>query len=252
MAFVDVVNSQMIFLASLVKSQLESQSITLEDTTNHFIQLVTDGKLYEHFATEFDLSRNEAKDGVFQMIFSSNKFQSKIKKSFKAQFPQVFAVMVQIKEKDHKVLSHLMQQKEAEVVFRALDSIEYSKEVLTVHDSLYAGKSDLKAIADALIKSFQIEGINATINVNDQTKIKVFESLVNEIEDLPVIEPIKNEMFQLPLNPNDSAGKIFIDLLKTNGVYHILKTDSVSFPLKDKGYISSLATAKFKLIRNIP
>ncbi|MDR7130676.1 putative acyltransferase (DUF342 family) [Algoriphagus sp. 4150] len=259
LAFVDVVCSQMIFLASLVKSQLETQSITLENTTNHFIQLVTDGKLYEHLATEFDLNRDEAKDGIFQMVFSSNKFQSKIKKSFKAQFPQVLTVMAQIKEKDHKVLSHLMQQKEAEVIFRALDSIEYSKEVLSVHDSLYAGKSDLKTISDALIKSFQVEGINATININDQSKVKVFDSVANEIKDLHVdddfgvfdIQEVKPEveMFQLPLNPNDSAGKIFINLLKNNGIHFSMKSDSVSFPLKDKGFVIATASECYRNLR---
>lgn len=175
LAFVDVVNSQMIFLGALVQDVLSFKNIEPVEQTLRFLELTVSGKIYEFFAERLGVSRNEAKDNLLKMLFSSNRNGSKIKSIFYSEFEQVGGIIKEIKYKDHKVLAHKLQQKEAEIIFRALYTIEFNKEVITCHDSLYAGKSDLNIIVEALVNSFKLVGINATLNVNDEALITVFE-----------------------------------------------------------------------------
>jgi hypothetical protein len=185
LVFVDIVNSQMVFLASVIKKTLEFKNKTIENSTSKFIDLATTGKLYEYLMKECEVAdRAELKDQVFKIIFGPKSFSKLISKKFNQLFPQVIEEIKFLKKDDHHILAHQMQQMEARVVFRALDSIDYEKDILTVHDSLYAPESEEKTILEALINSFKEEGLEAVINVNDKYTIKVseFDSYSNQID----------------------------------------------------------------------
>jgi hypothetical protein len=196
LAFVDIVNSQMIFLSIVVKDYLKNRNISIDPSTDKFEDLATSGKLYEFILNHTDITdRKELKEKMFELIFSKGNYDTYLTEVFSSKFPQVLRVINQIKSDDYKVLSHLMQNKEAQVVYNALNSIQYQKEVLTVHDSLYAGRSEIKTITEALVKSFAKEGINATLNVNDEYTVTVDEyDLIGEIENQEIDKIIKDIM----------------------------------------------------------
>ncbi|MBC6365808.1 hypothetical protein [Algoriphagus sp. AK58] len=184
LGFVDIVNSQMVFLAGVISDYLFNNGFEFSESTNDFIRLSTSGKLYNRLMELSGIEdRSEVKELTFQIIFSEKSY-SDIKWVFEKEFNQVYQVIKQLKKDDHNVLSHLMQQKEAKIVFRALDSIPYQKEILTIHDSLYAPESELNTIKEALINSFKFERINATINVNDEYNLTVFDYSPNQIENI--------------------------------------------------------------------
>lgn len=184
LGFVDIVNSQMIFLSGVISDYLKNKGANQTESTSEFISLSVNGKLYEKLMDLAAIdSRAELKELIFEIIFSKKSYSS-LKPIFLKEYSQVYQVIKDLKKDDHKVLAHLMQQKEAKVVFRALDSIPYQNEVLTIHDSLYSPISQINTIKEALIESFKNEGLNATINVNDQELITVNSYTTNEIEKI--------------------------------------------------------------------
>ncbi|SIS88435.1 hypothetical protein [Belliella pelovolcani] len=203
LAFVDIVNSQMIFLAEVIKKYIINNNIQIDKYTSRFFKLIEDGKLYDAFAHWLQCDRKVAKNKVFIIIFDNNK-NNKINQLFESKFPVVYSVIKKLKENDYKALAHSMQQEEADVIFSALDSIEYTTDVLTIHDSLYTNQSNLPIIKEALIKAFNQRGITATINVNDEYTINTNQS--NPIEAIlspsePSIikvdaEPVKEEIIE--------------------------------------------------------
>lgn len=205
LSFVDIVNSSMIFLSGVIKSHMGKHDITPTESTNKFFDLVVGGKVYEFVAAELGIPREESKDGILKMIFSSNNSDGKIKRTFYNNFQQIGYIMNNIKLHDYRILAHQLQQKEAEIIFRALDSIDYHKEILTLHDSLYSTHSDLELIVTALVESFKIEGINATINVNDSYNVKVsdYQSLVSHKNSVIGLSTIRIEDMLLDDDDDD-------------------------------------------------
>jgi hypothetical protein len=205
LVFVDIVNSQMVFLAAVVKKTLLNQNKILDSSTQKFLNLTGTGKLYEFLMSESSITdRAELKNQVFQMIFGQKSYSKILSKKFNQLFPQVIEVIKYLKKDDHKVLAHQMQQMEAKVVFRALNSIDYQKDVLTVHDSLYAAKSEKNTILEALVESFKKEGLDAVININDESRVQVAEhdSYLNQIEAI---------MQDLPKSKNETENGIIVE-----------------------------------------
>ncbi len=196
LGFVDIVNSQMIFLSGVISDYLRNKGVNPTDSTAEFISLSVNGKLYEKLMKLAGIdSRMEIKELIFEIIFSKKSY-SKLKRIFEKAYSQVYQVIKELKTDDYKVLAHLMQQKEAKVIFRALDSIEFNKEVLTIHDSLYCPISEINTIKEALVDSFKTEGLNATININEQELITVNSYTTNEIEKIIDTE---NSRFEIKL-----------------------------------------------------
>ncbi|MCH7410193.1 hypothetical protein MM239_12365 [Belliella sp. DSM 111904] len=196
LTFVDIVNSQMIFLGSVIKETLEKQGKNIDSSTSVFIKNASTGKLYELLMHECEVvNRSELKDQIFKIIFGKNSFSKIISKKFNKLFPQVIEVIKYLKQEDYRILSHQMQQMEAKVVFRALDSIDFEKDILTVHDSLYAPKSEKNTILEALVNSFKCEGLEAVINVNDEYSTRVFEydDFANKIDKILSGTPRMND-----------------------------------------------------------
>jgi len=196
LGFVDIVNSQMIFLSGVISDHLRNKCVNPIDSTAEFISLSVNGQLYEKLMKLAGIdSRYDLKESIFEIIFSKKSY-SKLKPIFEKEYLQVYQVIKDLKKDDYKVLAHLMQQMEAKVIFRALDSIEFNKDVLTIHDSLYCPISEISTIKQALIDSFRTEGLNATINVNDQELITVNSYKTNEIEKIINFE---NSRFEIKI-----------------------------------------------------
>ncbi|MCH7396548.1 hypothetical protein MM236_01050 [Belliella sp. DSM 107340] len=211
LVFVDIVNSQMIFISEVIKKYIVNYNIQPTKRTNEFFRLVGNGKLYETFMKwKKSDDRTKIKKSVFKCFFSKSS-KSLISKKFEKNFNQVFLIVKELKKDDYKALAHSMQQEEANLIFTALNKIDYQIDVLSIHDSLYSNESNLDLIKDALISTFNDFGITATININNQYAINTAE--INPIQQA-LIKPIQetlpeviqvDEIEEISLKTADSA-----------------------------------------------
>ncbi len=170
LVFVDIVNSQLVFLSSVIMSHLKDNKIEIDNASKHFSNLCSHGKIYEFASTELNLTRDKAKK-QFMLLLFGEKMDLKIRDLFKIKFPQILAVIDFLKIGDFKRLSHLMQIQESDLIFNAVKHLNNKIDILTIHDSLYSNESNMNKIKNALIKAFDNFGLVATINVNDEYKI---------------------------------------------------------------------------------
>lgn len=182
LVFVDIVNSQMVFLSGVIKDYLNSFNIKIDKSTQDFFEKCSTGEIYELVMDLVDLDRDKSKEKMFMLVFGDKWDGIELRKKLVNRYPQVIQVIDIIKRNDKNHLAHLMQQKESSVVFDALSSIDYFKDVLTIHDSLYSNESNLNLITESLINSFNKFGIVATINVNDQYNISTECTINDKIE----------------------------------------------------------------------
>src|SRR4029077_17452947 len=104
----------------------------------------TEGKFYERIQEKSDnLSREEVKRKVFQVIFGESKLMhnSSLGQAFKEAFPTAFDLMLGVKkEKGHRWVGHELQRRESglviDTVCERLRCDCSHVPVLTVHDSL--------------------------------------------------------------------------------------------------------------------
>lgn len=186
--FVDISNSQIIFLASHLKKVFSKKKVTIEDSSNRFFMLVEDGKIYEELMGILNnLTRDKVKEQMFLYIFGENHFENRVSRLIKELFPQVDNQIREIKENDYRSLSHILQKEESKVIFYALNLIDEQKSILTIHDSLYCAESDKYLIIDAIMRSFKHFEITGTVNIND-----LFSSKSNTYDDFRTVMKVVN------------------------------------------------------------
>lgn len=208
LVFVDIVNSQPVFLSMVLKKYCEENNIKIEDSSLEFFNLCFCGSLYEKLMILTGEGREKVKNMVMILLFGKSEFKNNIHDIFTANFPQVINIIEKLKRGDYRKLSHLLQQKESDLIFNCVNNIPSSIDVLTVHDSIYTNKSNLGIIKNELIFTFKRFGINATINVNNEYKLNTMNNEEKE-------EFENNELNLLPIEidntPESELDKKIID-----------------------------------------
>ena len=143
-AEIDINNSQPLFFAVLLKKSLPE----INGDTQKYFELVKEGLLYEDIMRNSKLTRNEAKEMIYKVLFGDNKKgNKKINKIFKNLYPSVYEYILEFKEqkKNYKELSHQLQKMESEFIFNGIikEIFETYPEIVlfTVHDSIIFPKS---------------------------------------------------------------------------------------------------------------
>lgn len=141
----DVVNSQPLFLCKFMIDNMPKKDIIKPDVTK-YIELVTNGLIYEEIMHKCGLSeRKYAKDMIYKVLFgvnTENGDKNKFNKHFYKLFPTVYNYIMshKIKAKDHRVISHKLQQLESDFIFNLVIAEVYEKipdiKLFTVHDSI--------------------------------------------------------------------------------------------------------------------
>lgn len=246
LAFVDIVNSQMVFLSSVINKTLQNHYAHIEESTRLFFELASNGMLYDHLMQVFCINnRKFLKEEIFTIIFGRNSF-SKNLPGFGDLFPQIMDVIKFLKKDDYRVLAHQMQKMEAKVVFQAVDLLDYDKEILTVHDSIYGVESDIDLILDALAFSFNKNDITAVINVNDdyQVNVKDYCTYHNQIDRiLKDTEPL-----EILYDFGDGPVNIVEDEIRT---LRLIPLDQINNLLSINGFKEKLETWDEKIIKNL-
>jgi len=149
-----------------------------------FKNWVVSGTFYDKFIQKFDgnLSRDEAKQIMFEVLFSQNKtyknhkliipYKSE-KKIFADVFPVIFEIVEALKEKQHNKLAIYLQKLESNLFIDKIAKELVEKEIIpfTVHDSIII-PVELKNKALNIIKtSFKKElGIIPSFHIENLKK----------------------------------------------------------------------------------
>ncbi|MDX2361993.1 MAG: hypothetical protein QNK23_14380 [Crocinitomicaceae bacterium] len=137
-----------------------------------FKSLATSGGLYEEVAELLGLeSRKEAKSLMFELFFSSHRYQPRHKKKLREHFPSVVSFIDEYK-KEHgdNMFSIELQKQEAEIF---IDNIyarikEECMFCLTKHDSVIVHRKD-RARAQQIIEEYFAEiGFHGTLKLEQQ------------------------------------------------------------------------------------
>ncbi len=236
LVFVDIVNSQPVFLCSVIKHYLEDNKIEIEVSTNEFFDLCSSGSLYEEMIVLTGKGRDKVKNMIMVLLFGKNSFSNPVKEIFEKKFPQIMETIIDLKKSDYSRLSHLMQQKESDLLFNCVSSIPSNLDVLTIHDSIYTNESNLDCIKDFLLTTFRKFGLDATINVNDSQKVCTNPKQDNLFPTQLEVTP-KNELDKRIINQyNLDVNKFINDFNSTSDLgmkYCIIKKYDSHFKKQD-------------------
>lgn len=136
-----------------------------------------DSDLYSFMQTkckEYN-SRDEAKLGMFEVLFTKNGYSSPAKKTFKRLFPTIDHLFRNIKKKDYKALSCLLQRIESNLVLKQVTrtiSEKYpSAPIYTIHDSIVTIEEYKDLIHDIIYKE-----LNVLIGLPPMLKVEKWSS----------------------------------------------------------------------------
>jgi hypothetical protein len=143
---VDITNSQPIFLALLLRDHGFDKQCPVE--YERFYKLVKNGLVYEEIMDYANVSRQQAKDAFYAVVFGENKgdgkkMSLKWNKVFMALFPNVWQWVSDFKDThaDYRILARMLQKRESCVIYndicaKVMTAIPTIK-LFTVHDSLF-------------------------------------------------------------------------------------------------------------------
>lgn len=163
---IDLKNSQPFFLGFLIFQEFSG---LLNAECIRFLKLVKEGLIYDDFIECYpEYSRDEVKILFYKVLFGNNNYDNKENKKFREIYPTVYEYIQELKSlnKTYKELSHLLQRKESDFIFKIVEQIKntypYIK-LFTVHDSIIFPKkydSEIRLIFNHNLKI-----------LNDQFKI---------------------------------------------------------------------------------
>lgn len=183
---------------------LFSNHLTHKLTTDDFIRFKTlssSGNLYSSIQQELDLkSVKEAKNAMFEILFSARNNKTLFKSKLKEVFPNVVEWIDNYK-KEHgdNQFSIMLQQIESDLfidkILKRLKKLKYF--CLTKHDSLIIRRSDYEAIISIVKEEFEKIGLEYTLKitnlfgVNEEHKISWNQS--SNIEPAELQYPLEFE-----------------------------------------------------------
>jgi hypothetical protein len=136
---IDIGNSQPLFLALLIKNELDPS----DPEISNYIWLAKQGLFYEHFISKFpNLNRKDVKLLTYKVLFGHNGINSIENKMFESLFPKIYAYIIEYKKlnENYKSMSHILQKMESDFIFGKVCTEIYQKipdiNLITIHDSI--------------------------------------------------------------------------------------------------------------------
>lgn len=163
----DLINAQ----PTLLCKQLKEQGMDSLDFLK-FEQITRKGKLYDFFAEQINITRNEAKLIMFEVFFTSPSYSSPYKKKFKELFPTVSNWIYNYKKNLGKnSLSIKLQSIESNIfidqIYKPL--LEKGIPVFTKHDSVICFFNDKEIVQEHISIVLKKNGIFGEIKSNKDT-----------------------------------------------------------------------------------
>jgi hypothetical protein len=139
-----------------------------------FVELVSGGNIYEYIAkntgNEIE-NRKEFKQKLFREIFfcKNKPWETPCSRIFSNLFPNVYAVIKELKYKDYKALAKLLQRVESSfvingVIRRCMD--EFPKmPVYTIHDSIMTTNDWVDQLQLIILTEFKRVGLTPKLKI---------------------------------------------------------------------------------------
>lgn len=163
---IDLSNSQFVILANHLKDKLFSDDYYL------FKKLSIQGNLYSYIKEKLSLKTiEEAKNAMFEILFSSHNNRTSNKAKLKRLFPTVVKWIDDYKSKfEYQNFSILLQKIESDLfIDKILKRVKKQKFFcLTKHDSLIIRKEDYETILAITENEFESIGMEYTLKITNQ------------------------------------------------------------------------------------
>lgn len=232
----DISNSQVLLSVAAVKKQYSITSgigmIGLYEDVKHYQQLAESGMFYEYLIEKsgYKGDRNKFKKDFFSQVFFSKvvKYSMPIKDAFVEEFPNVYALINQLKEKDYRQFAISMQRMEASIMIDtvAKKMIKSGKSILTLHDAIVCDNMDDIQLAEQLISDVMVK-----YNIIPQFKRETCEKYV----EAPVsaeVAPVNNEEYNEELDT--------VTIVASGTTYYFGNNTIISSNLSDSADVKEL------------
>jgi len=136
-----------------------------------FLRLCEEGGLYEHLAILTDEPvRQWVKEEFFEVLFSQNRYQSRLKSAFAEEFPHVAEVIRVHKRRKHEQLAQLLQNIESNfminnVVRRIMEQTPDAP-IYTIHDSVMTTPEHVDRVHRIMEAEFAYLGLTPSIKAD--------------------------------------------------------------------------------------
>lgn len=148
----DISNCQPFILATLLKPN--------HNDVQNYINLATNGNLYNYLATKYQLDKEDLKIKMLILLNGKNYYNFLVKEIFINEFPNVYATINEIKKDNYKELSKILFQGEVNLMINNVCSrlLDEKIDFIPIHDSLMVTEDKLERtkhiIADSSMSLF--------------------------------------------------------------------------------------------------
>jgi hypothetical protein len=162
---IDISNSQPLFQAVVA----EQRGVACPE----YRQVCEDGQLYEFLGDRTGLTRKRAKQQMMSSVFfGRNDSRSRTKGAFRKCFPEVAALLEDVKADDHAELARLLQRAESDFIVRTVcDRLRRQHPgmfVATIHDSIVTNsREDAATILETMREEFVKLDIAPKLEIED-------------------------------------------------------------------------------------
>jgi hypothetical protein len=162
---IDIANSQPLFQAVVAER--------LGVVCPAYKRVCEEGQLYDSLAAQTGLTRKRTKQQMMSSVFfGKNDSRSRTKRAFRKRFPEVAALLDEIKADDHAELARLLQRAESDFVVRTVcERLRRERPgmfVATIHDSIVTNsREDAATILETMREEFVKLGIEPKLEIED-------------------------------------------------------------------------------------
>jgi hypothetical protein len=188
---IDLKNSQFTLLSHILTDKLDT------DDFKRFKALSISGKLYDYITEELSLqTRKEGKIGMFEILFSSRKNNTKNKAKLKTLFPSVIKWIDDFKASNGDDAFSIMLQKYESKIFVDNILVKLKKKglfALTKHDSVIVRDKDLEAVNEIITNEFNKINLEYTLDIKTSIKTEENTDVLSNDNTNNISEYILNE-----------------------------------------------------------
>ena len=162
---IDIANSQPLFQAVVAER--------LGVVCPAYKWVCEEGQLYDFLGEKTGLTRKRTKQQMMSSVFfGKNDSRSRTKRAFRKRFPEVAALLDEIKADDHAELARLLQRAESDFVVRTVcERLRRERPgmfVATIHDSIVTNsREDAATILETMREEFVKLGIEPKLEIED-------------------------------------------------------------------------------------
>ncbi|WP_157505091.1 hypothetical protein [Flavobacterium tegetincola] len=168
MVNLDLVNSQPVLFNVMLRSYRKNASDEELKELDLYLESTTSGNWYETIMEIYGIDRAKAKKIWMELAYSKNSSYKSEKNIFKKEFPFIYKIIEDKKEKYHAAFSVELQKIESKVFIDKIckDLVGEGIIPLTLHDGLLVPKKDMERTKEIMLSNLvKVIGREPQINV---------------------------------------------------------------------------------------